>query len=100
MSSDTERPQSVEAQLIAHAHLIKHLIVTVLARTPDPLETFEGLQQQLTAAFRHRPVVDSETPEGGNPSEAITRQIVEDITGSMRETLEHALAQISKRSKS
>jgi hypothetical protein len=98
LSSDNDWPLHFEARLEAHEHLLKHLIVNVLASTPDPLDAFDGFQRRLAAPL-HRRV--TEGPEGGDSDLTAlqVKEVVDWIAKGVREDLERAANQIGLRRK-
>ena len=98
MSSEDDLSLRVAAQLGAHELLLRHLIVTVLARTEDPMDAFEGFQKRLSAPLRKRPIKDSENQEV-DPADAITLEVVERIAKGVRDDIQRALGQVTPRRK-
>ena len=96
MSSDSDWPLHVEARLEAHEHLLKHLIVNVLASTPDPLETFDGFRRRLAAPLKRRVTDGDEGPET-DLSDLLVKEMVDWIAKGVREDLERAVAQVSRK---
>lgn len=96
MSSDTDWPLHFEARLEAHEHLLKHLIVNVLANSADPLETFDGFQRRLNAPLKRR-VVEGGDAQEVDRSDLQVKEIVDWIAKGVREDLERAVAQVSRK---
>jgi hypothetical protein len=95
LSSEPDLSSLLSARLDAHEHLLKHLIVTVLAQTPEPIDSFENLQRRLAGSLRHRPAEDGEVP-GTDRSRALARELVDRIAGGVRDEIDRALGQIAK----
>ena len=96
LSSESDWPAQLEARLEAHEQLIRHLIVTVLARTQEPMETFEGFQRRIAAPLKRRPAAEPDAP-GGDRHELRTKERVDAVVKSVRDDLERALAQVTAR---
>ena len=101
MSSEFEGIERLEARLAAHEHLIRHLVVTVLARSEDPEEALEGFQKRLTAPLRHPPSPSLAGSDGPSPgrNEPHIIEIIDWIAKGIREDIQHALAQLAGRRK-
>ena len=98
MSSDSQAARRVEARLEAHEQLLRHLIVTVLARSESPIDEFEDFQRRLSAPLRRKPVRDSGEEEAGHAESSIL-EFVEWMGRTVREDIQRALAQVSARRK-
>jgi len=77
---------------------LRHLIVTVLARSESPFDELEGFQRRLTAPLRRKPIKDGGKADPG-PSEALILECIEWIAKAVREDIQRALAQVSPRRK-
>lgn len=96
LSSESESNLQLDARLEAYEHLLRHLIVTVLARTQDPMDTFEGFQRRIMAPLRRRAIKDP-AAGGAASSDALVVEIVEWIAKGVGEELQHALNQVGVR---
>ena len=101
MSSDNNTVAQLEARLAAHETLIRHIAVTVMARSEDPLDALEGFEKRLTAPLRRQTSAASsaDTEPEGQRAHAGAVEIVERIAKSIRSDIEHALAQLAGRRK-
>jgi hypothetical protein len=97
LSVENEPLLHLEARLEAHEHLLRHLIVTVLARSEDPLDTLEGFQRQLTAPLRRKPVEDG-TAESDLTNMQVL-EIIDWISKGVAEDIQRALSQVTPRRK-
>ncbi len=97
LSSDTEASLHHEARLEAHEHLLRQLIVTVLARSEDPLDALEGFQRRLTAPLRRRPVADAGGPADSDLTNMQILEIVDWISKGVAEDIQHAQSQVTPR---
>lgn len=98
MSSESDSSLQLEARLEAYEHLLRHLIVTVLARTQDPMDTFEGFHRRLMAPLRRRAVAVGTQAENA-PSDKLVQDIVEWVAKGVGEDIQHALSQVGARRK-
>lgn len=98
MSSESDSSLQLEARLEAYEHLLRQLIVTVLARTQDPMDTFEGFHRRLMAPLRRRSVRIGAESDGA-PSDALVQEIVEWVAKGVGEDIQHALSQVGARRK-
>jgi len=89
---------ALEARLEAHEHLLRHLVVTVLARSEDPEEALDGFQKRLTAPLRRQIAKDPEASDS-NAFGIRVREIIDAIAKTIREDIQRALAQVSTRRK-
>jgi len=96
LNSDNDPFQHLEARLEAHEHLLRHLIVTVLARSDDPVDALDGFRRRLAAPLRRRPVEDAAS---GDPdfSNIQILEIVDWISRGVSEDIQHAVNQIAAR---
>ena len=94
MSSDSESLLHLEARLEAHEHLLRHLIVTVLGRSDDPLDALDGFRRRLAAPLRRRPVEDA-APGETDLSNMQILEIVDWISKGVSEDIQHAVNQLS-----
>jgi len=100
LSSETDVINQLEARLAAQEHLIRHLAVTVLSRTDDPMEALEGFQKRLTAPLRRVPARTADDPGSeAEPSLPRILEIVDRIARNIREDIQHALSQLAGRRK-
>ena len=98
MSSQNEAIAQFEARIAAHEHLLRHLVVTVLARSEDPQDALEGFQRRLTAPLRRPSPRDAAGPESGH-ADARILEIIDWIAGGIREDIQHAMSQLAGRRK-
>jgi hypothetical protein len=94
LSPESESLLHLEARLEAHEHLLRHLIVTVLARSEDPLDALEGFQRRLTAPLRRKPVEDAAPTEADLTNVQIL-EIVDWISKGIADEIQRASSQIT-----
>ena len=92
MSSEVDL--RVEARLEAYEHLLRHLIVTVLARTQDPLEAFEGFQKRITGPLRRKPTGEAGSPDA-DQSELAVLEIIDWVGKGVRDDIQRALGSVT-----
>jgi len=98
LSPESETFLHLEARLEAHEHILRHLIVTVLARSEDPLDALEGFQRRLTAPLRRKPVEDAAPAEADLTNVQIL-EIVDWISKGIADEIQRASNQIATRRK-
>lgn len=92
MSSEVDL--RVEARLEAYEHLLRHLIVTVLARTQDPLDAFEGFHKRITGPLRRKPAAEARSPEA-DQSELAVLEIIDWVAKGIRDDIQRALGPVT-----
>lgn len=96
MSSEVDL--RVEARLEAYEHLLRHLIVTVLARTQDPLDAFEGFQKRITGPLKRKPTGEPPSPDA-DQSELAVLEIIDWVAKGVRDDIQHALGSVTSKRK-
>jgi len=98
MSAESDALLQLQARMDAHEHLLRHLIVTVLARTQDPLDAFEGFHTLLAAPIKRQAAKHLSDPDA-DLSHMRILEIVDWIAKGIRDDIQHALTQVTTRRK-
>jgi hypothetical protein len=84
----------VEARLEAYEHLLRHLIVTVLARTQDPLDAFDGFQKRITGPLKRKPTGEFD-PADADQGDLAVLEIIDWVAKGVRDDIQRALGSVT-----